>query len=122
MFFIIYLIIWFWPTALHRPFFNDNNESSTVNNPRYEPSGGVLTENDQRPNEGFDPRFGDDGYEDPIVETPYDGSDPDPIAPLHSADELNDPVACTMEAKACPDGSYVGRQGPNCEFAPCSGN
>ena len=29
------------------------------------------------------------------------------------------PVACTLEAKMCPDGSYVGRQGPNCEFAPC---
>lgn len=27
--------------------------------------------------------------------------------------------ACTMEAKLCPDGSYVGRTGPNCEFAPC---
>ncbi len=30
-----------------------------------------------------------------------------------------EPVACTMEAKLCPDGSYVGRQGPKCEFAPC---
>jgi translocator protein len=29
------------------------------------------------------------------------------------------PVACTMEAKLCPDGSAVGRMGPNCEFAPC---
>ena len=29
------------------------------------------------------------------------------------------PRACTMEAKICPDGSAVGRQGPNCEFAPC---
>ena len=29
-------------------------------------------------------------------------------------------VACTMEAKLCPDGSSVGRTGPNCEFAPCS--
>ncbi len=28
-------------------------------------------------------------------------------------------VVCTMEAKQCPDGSYVGRQGPNCEFAAC---
>lgn len=28
-------------------------------------------------------------------------------------------VACTMEAKLCPDGSYVGRRGPNCEFAAC---
>lgn len=27
--------------------------------------------------------------------------------------------ACTMEAKICPDGSSVGRQGPNCEFAAC---
>lgn len=32
-------------------------------------------------------------------------------------------VACTMEAKMCPDGvTYVGRQGPNCEFAKCPGN
>lgn len=29
------------------------------------------------------------------------------------------PVACTMEAKQCPDGSYVGRTGPRCEFEPC---
>ncbi len=26
---------------------------------------------------------------------------------------------CTMEAKECPDGSYVGRQGPKCQFAAC---
>lgn len=30
--------------------------------------------------------------------------------------------ACTMDAKLCPDGSYVGRTGPNCEFAPCLGS
>lgn len=29
------------------------------------------------------------------------------------------PVACTQEAKICPDGSVVGRTGPNCEFAKC---
>ncbi len=28
-------------------------------------------------------------------------------------------AACTQEAKLCPDGSSVGRVGPNCEFAPC---
>ena len=28
-------------------------------------------------------------------------------------------VACTMEAKLCPDGSAVARTGPNCEFAAC---
>jgi hypothetical protein len=27
--------------------------------------------------------------------------------------------ACTEEAKMCPDGSAVGRTGPNCEFAAC---
>ena len=30
-----------------------------------------------------------------------------------------EPVACTEEAKLCPDGSAVGRTGPNCEFAEC---
>lgn len=28
-------------------------------------------------------------------------------------------IACTLEAKLCPDGSYVGRSGPTCEFAAC---
>ena len=31
----------------------------------------------------------------------------------------NEQVFCTMEAKLCPDGSYVGREGPKCEFAEC---
>jgi hypothetical protein len=31
-------------------------------------------------------------------------------------------VACTMDAMICPDGSYVGRVPPTCEFAPCAGN
>lgn len=30
-----------------------------------------------------------------------------------------DGLACTEEAKLCPDGSAVGRTGPNCEFAEC---
>jgi hypothetical protein len=33
-----------------------------------------------------------------------------------SSDEF---MACTMDAKMCPDGSYVGRTGPACEFAAC---
>jgi hypothetical protein len=36
-----------------------------------------------------------------------------------SASPSAKPVACTQEAKLCPNGSYVGRTGPNCEFAPC---
>ena len=32
----------------------------------------------------------------------------------------NGPI-CTTDAKQCPDGTYVGRTGPNCEFAKCPG-
>lgn len=35
------------------------------------------------------------------------------------ASETFGPIACTAEAKICPDGTSVGRSGPNCEFAPC---
>lgn len=38
------------------------------------------------------------------------------VAPLQPSPNQG---ACTMEAKLCPDGSYVGRTGPNCEFTPC---
>ncbi|MDP1624852.1 MAG: hypothetical protein Q8L64_03695 [bacterium] len=31
----------------------------------------------------------------------------------------SDQVVCTMDAKMCPDGSYVGRVAPNCQFAAC---
>ncbi len=37
------------------------------------------------------------------------------------AQPADDRVACTAEAKMCPDGSAVSRTGPNCEFAPCPG-
>ena len=33
--------------------------------------------------------------------------------------QTQSPKSCTLEAKVCPDGSSVGRVGPNCEFAPC---
>lgn len=28
-------------------------------------------------------------------------------------------IMCTADAKVCPDGSFVGRIGPNCDWAPC---
>lgn len=31
----------------------------------------------------------------------------------------NETVFCTQDAKICPDGSAVGRIGPNCDFAVC---
>lgn len=42
-------------------------------------------------------------------------------APASNVNENNNEndIVCTMEAKECPDGSYVGRSGPNCQFAPC---
>ncbi len=45
----------------------------------------------------------------------------DPIeVPDNNGDDKNGGgVYCTEDAKMCPDGSYVGRQGPRCEFAPC---
>ncbi|NIO22617.1 MAG: hypothetical protein GTN38_01135 [Candidatus Aenigmarchaeota archaeon] len=32
---------------------------------------------------------------------------------------VQEPVACTQDAKLCPDGTYVSRVPPDCEFAPC---
>lgn len=40
-------------------------------------------------------------------------------APINIGTPSGVTKACTMEAKICPDGSSVGRSGPNCEFAPC---
>lgn len=42
-----------------------------------------------------------------------------PPTPTSTTIIPNNPVACTMEAKICPNGSSVGRSGPNCEFAQC---
>lgn len=35
--------------------------------------------------------------------------------------QIEGDTACTMDARLCPDGSAVGREGPNCEFKKCSG-
>lgn len=44
-----------------------------------------------------------------------------PIIEEGPSDSIPEGVACTMDAKICPDGSAVGRSGPNCEFDPCPG-
>ncbi len=41
------------------------------------------------------------------------------IAGAQVSNSASTQKACTMEAKLCPDGSSVGRGGPNCEFTPC---
>ncbi len=38
---------------------------------------------------------------------------------INGKKESGEVLACTMEAQICPDGSAVGRTGPNCSFAPC---
>lgn len=45
-------------------------------------------------------------------------------APTSPTDKpaAGDTKMCTLEAKQCPDGSYVGRDAANnCAFAPCPG-
>lgn len=39
----------------------------------------------------------------------------------YTSPHSTEPVFCTADAKMCPDGSYVGRTGPRCEFAACPG-
>jgi hypothetical protein len=78
----------------------------------------------------------------PIIVTPFETSPPLPDAPPENpiieggatspleqggaalpetSGSAEEAVFCTMDAKMCPDGSYVGRSGPTCEFAPCPG-
>ena len=41
------------------------------------------------------------------------------LAANHKDGGQTKPIACTQEARVCPDGSAVGRTGPDCEFAAC---
>ena len=43
-----------------------------------------------------------------------------PSAPMPTAPCGEKSVVCAMDAKLCPDGSYVGRIAPKCDFAACS--
>lgn len=38
---------------------------------------------------------------------------------FYQKESVEPPVSCTEELKVCPDGSFVARQGPLCEFAEC---
>ncbi|MDO8492981.1 MAG: Gmad2 immunoglobulin-like domain-containing protein [bacterium] len=58
----------------------------------------------------------DDVLEIPVFFDLTTGGVSMPTPPLPTPPPMR---ACTMEAKICPDGSAVGRTGPNCEFAPC---
>ena len=45
-----------------------------------------------------------------------------PAGPYPTPTPIGTSAGCTMEARSCPDGTFVGRTGPNCEFAPCPGS
>ncbi|MBP6884044.1 MAG: hypothetical protein KBC06_02325 [Candidatus Pacebacteria bacterium] len=53
----------------------------------------------------------------PTTPLPTNPTKPTPtqLSPVDGGDS----IACTMEAKLCADGSYVGRSGPRCEFTAC---
>lgn len=55
----------------------------------------------------------DSGITEPELELPKE------LNPTPTPETQPETVACTMDAKQCPDGSYVGRIGPDCEFATC---
>lgn len=51
----------------------------------------------------------------PHTSTTY--SSPTPVIDGTSGNYNN--TVCIQDARMCPNGSYVSRTGPNCEFAPC---
>jgi hypothetical protein len=61
------------------------------------------------------------GYLEKTAPTTFTPSDVLITAPPGGNPTDGTMVACTMEAKLCPDGSSVGRSGPNCEFEKCPG-
>lgn len=64
-----------------------------------------------------------DGW--PVVDDDLEPADSEPVdssgtPPANSNNSVStnpdEPVFCTMDAFQCPDGLWVGRTGPNCEF------
>jgi hypothetical protein len=41
-------------------------------------------------------------------------------APTQGTNVVPGAVACTADAKVCPDGTSIGRSGPSCQFAACT--
>ena len=52
-----------------------------------------------------------------LVEAPVVASSEQTQTPLASPHQ----TACVMDAQECPDGTYVARVAPSCDFAPCPG-
>lgn len=54
-----------------------------------------------------------------VLENDNPSGDPENARSLEIPVTFSGSSVCTLEAKICPDGSSVGRTGPNCEFATC---
>lgn len=54
-----------------------------------------------------------------VLESDNPSGDPENARSFEMPVTFSGNFACTLDAKICPDGSSVGRTGPNCEFAPC---
>jgi hypothetical protein len=54
-----------------------------------------------------------------VVDTGKSNISPKVETPIIISNNNNKSVACSEDAKLCPDGSYVSRIEPNCEFAKC---
>ncbi len=91
-----------WMTSEFVPF--EATLTFTVDKNAYSNRGALILQKD---NPSGLPEH-DDALEIPVVFAGITGNTPPP-------------KACTLEAKLCPDGSAVGRTGPNCEFAQCPG-
>lgn len=53
-----------------------------------------------------------------VFQLKYTVTPTQPVASPTKGNPSNQTI-CIQDAKMCPDGSYVSRTGPNCEFAPC---
>jgi len=61
-----------------------------------------------------------ENFRDIIVDDENDRlPDLEDTIPESKDENEEDLIACTADAKICPDGSGVGRVPPTCEFAPC---
>ena len=56
---------------------------------------------------------------DHIPRPPWENITPGPVTDNIPPADGDTGVFCTMDAMMCPDGSYVGRVPPSCQFSAC---
>lgn len=107
-----YLILWFCG-----PMFNRNRDVNVM----YQPMPDYYPKPAQSP-QGPVYRYGGEYHVDLNSQNEVPVTNPNPqvkVEVIPSPSNNDGAVACTMDAKICADGSAVGREGPNCEFAKC---